>query len=208
MCEILSQNCVPSVEHSLRPAVPSDASDLLVLADVSSRCLFSWVWGEASNSGQSALELAHRSIQTDLGSVSHCSNWDVIEHNGAVVAGLNSYLLLAVVEPEDTQTRVAMVTRPLNQLKTIAEGSWYIASVSVFVEGRGIGAGTTLIEVAERKARQSGVEKLSLMVGSFNKRARELYERMGFTEWDRREFIPFPGADSEGFWILMVKRIQ
>jgi len=202
----ISRNSHSKLEHSFRSATSSDAADLLVLADISSRCFFSWVWGELAGSGQSALELAHRSIQTDQSSVNHYNNWDVIEKDGEVVAGLNSYLLLPVAKPDNTQ--VAKVTRPLNQLKAIGAGTWYIASVSVFVDGRGSGAGTKLIDVAESKARRAGAKKLTLMVGSFNERARKLYERNGFSEWDRRTFVPFPGADPEGSWILMVKEVQ
>ena len=45
---------------------------------------------------------------------------------------------------------------------------------------------------------------MTLMVGSFNSGARRLYERFGFHEAGRRPFVPFPGSDPEGEWMLMV----
>jgi ribosomal protein S18 acetylase RimI-like enzyme len=47
--------------------------------------------------------------------------------------------------------------------------------------GRGIG--TALIGAAEATARQLGYERIALGVGLDNRRARRLYERLGYGEW-------------------------
>jgi hypothetical protein len=35
-----------------------------------------------------------------------------------------------------------------------------------------------------------------------NEGAYRLYRRLGFREWERRPFVPFPGSDETGDWIL------
>ena len=70
-----------------------------------------------------------------------------------------------------------------------------------------MGIGATLLGLADQKARAADIGEVTLMVGSFNTGARRLYERMGYVEWNRRPFVPFPGSDSGGFWILMRKNL-
>jgi len=99
----------------------------------------------------------------------------------------------------------APVLRPVNDLKRIAEGSWYISVASVFPENRGEGIGHAILTLGEEKARAAGCSRLTLLVGSFNEGAHRLYERFGMHEGARRPFVPFPGSDPTGDWILMVK---
>ena len=47
--------------------------------------------------------------------------------------------------------------------------------------------------------------RIALQVESPNTGAIALYRRCGFTEWQRRVYVPFPGSDDEGDWILMCK---
>ena len=65
-----------------------------------------------------------------------------------------------------------------------------------------------LLTEAVSIARAAGNDRLTLMVGSFNERAYGLYEKSGFTEWERRPFTPFPGSDEPGEWILMAKGLS
>ena len=65
--------------------------------------------------------------------------------------------------------------------------------------------GKRMLDEAERIARAAGKDRLTLLVGSFNARAHRLYRQVGFRDWDRRPFVPFPGSDEPGEWILMIK---
>lgn len=47
--------------------------------------------------------------------------------------------------------------------------------------------------------------RIALEVESPNTGAISLYRKCGFTEWERRVFVPFPGSDDEGDWILVVR---
>ncbi len=61
---------------------------------------------------------------------------------------------------------------------------------------------------AETLARAAGADRITLLVGSFNSGARALYQQVGYAEWDRRAFLPFPGSDAEVDWILMRKDLK
>jgi ribosomal protein S18 acetylase RimI-like enzyme len=65
-----------------------------------------------------------------------------------------------------------------------------------------------MLKKAESIARDSGANRMSLMVESANRDAHRLYERFGFTDWARRPFIPFPGSSDTGDWILMGKDVD
>ena len=189
--------------YGQRSAVADDAADLVMLADSATRRFFSWIWGANAAAGQSGLERARTSIRTDETSVNHHSHWQVLERDGRIVAGLNSFVM-PPISTNELSTPVAEVVAPLNELKALAEGTWYISVAAVFPEVRGLGIGTMLLDLAEQNARATGIEHVTLMVGSFNTGARRFYERRGFREWDRRPFVSFPGSDLEGDWILMV----
>lgn len=191
-----------SREVTIRDARPTDASDLAILADAATRRLVSWLWDEPAAAGQSSFEVGRTAILTNVDSPTHLSNWAVAVAGSQVVGGLNSYELGLQPEPSP---RSAAVLQPLNELKSVAEGSWYVSVASVHAEFRGQGAGRSLLAFAERSAAAAQCDTITLVVGSFNDDARRLYERVGFVEWQRRPFRPFAGSDEPGDWILMAK---
>lgn len=131
----------------------------------------------------------------------HYDNWRVAEYDGKLVSALNGYVI-----PEPTGSPPDLdVIKPLNALKDVAAGTWYLAVVSIYPEHQGKGFGKALLAEAESIARAAEKDRLMLMVGSFNKRAYDLYEKSGFTEWEWRSFHPFPGSDEAGEWVLMAK---
>ena len=74
-----------------------------------------------------------------------------------------------------------------------------------FPEERGKGHGPTVIARACQAARDAGHHRIALEVESPNTGAISLYRKCGFAEWERRTYVPFPGSDDEGDWILMAK---
>jgi GNAT superfamily N-acetyltransferase len=58
---------------------------------------------------------------------------------------------------------------------------------------------------AREVARDAGHRRIALEVESPNSGAISLYRKCGFFEWERRVFVPFPGSDDQGEWILMAK---
>lgn len=93
-------------------------------------------------------------------------------------------------------TTVNILCAPmLRILKTIDDGDFYILSMAVEREFRGGGIGSILIDFIEKRARASGLTRLSLDVSAKNEGARRLYERRGMTiesQWPKR--VPIPGV--------------
>jgi len=187
-----------------RIAIPEDCADLALLADMATRRLTSFLWGQTASPGQSSFEVGRNLIRNDTSHYMHHANWRVAEHDGKFVGALNGYVI-----PEPTGSPPTLdVIKPLNALKDVAAGTWYIAVASIYPEHQGKGFGKALLAEAESIARRAGKDCLTLMVGSFNTGAYRLYEKSGFTEWERRPFHPFPGSDEPGEWILMAKDLS
>lgn len=190
-------------EPLLRDATERDSSDLAILADAAARRLVSWTWSDQAQDGQSSFEVGRNAIRSDTTSLSHISNWAVAEVEDSVAGGLNSYLLGPTAAP--APGHLFSVLEPLSELKSAAEGTWYVSVASVFPEFQSRGIGNTLLSLAEVKASAAGATQVTLVVGSFNPNAQRLYLRVGFSELQRRRFNPFPGSDRAGDWILMGK---
>lgn len=191
------------VSAVFKTATPEDCAHLVLLADMATRRLTSFLWGQMATPGQSSFEVGRNVILNDTGHYMHYANWRVAEHGGKLVGALNGYII-----PEPTGLPALEVVKPLNTLKNVAAGTWYIAVASIYPEHQGKGFGKSLLAEAESIARAAGKERLTLMVGSFNERAYSLYEKSGFTEWERQPFHPFPGSDEPGEWILMAKDLS
>lgn len=188
-----------------RPACPEDCTHLALLADMATRRLTSHLWGLSAAPGQSAFEAGRAIIRNDETYLSRYANWRIAESRGQVVGAINGY-----IQPDLTGQSAAMpeVLVPLNALKSVAAGTWYLSAAAIYPEHQGRGFGKVLLAETEARARAAGSDRLTLMVGSFNPRAYALYRQTGFVEWDRRPFVPFPGSDTPGEWILMVRELS
>lgn len=189
---------------NFRAATQDDSSHLAILADSATRRLVSHMWRGTAQVGQSWFEVGRETIRANNDHFSHYTNWRVAEFDSRVAGGLNGYVLPKQVDA-DILADTPEVLRPLNELKAVAGGTWYISVASVFPEFRNRGVGDALLTKAETLARAQEISRLTLMVGSFNEGAQRLYRRFGFAEWERRPFTPFEGSDPEGDWILMYK---
>ena len=197
---------VSSSPVEFRDAVHDDGASLALLADAATRRLVSWLWDQSTAVGQPSLEVGRQIICDDETSLNHLQHWRVATVDGHLVGGLNSYVLPPALLPDDPE--VAAVIRPTVELKDIALGTWYITVAAALSDARGQGVGTAVLAEADRLAGLAGCDTVSLLVGSFNTGAHRLYTRRGFTEWARRPFVPFPGSDEPGEWILMRRPVN
>jgi ribosomal protein S18 acetylase RimI-like enzyme len=191
---------------AFRSSTVEDCTHFVLLADMATRRLTSFLWGQVAAPGQSAFEIGRNVIRNDESHFTHFKNWWVGEHQGRFVGALNGYIIPEL--PGPAAAPITEVVKPLNELKAMAAGTWYIAVAAIYPEHQGKGFGKPLLEKAESNARAAGKDRLTLLVGSFNSRAYGLYQKVGFTVWDRRPFFPFPGSDKPGEWILMVKDLS
>ena len=67
--------------------------------------------------------------------------------------------------------------------------------------------GPLCLRKVEKVVKSLGLKSISLQVEEVNNNALEIYKKNGFEEMDRRSYIPFPGADDTGDFILMVKNL-
>ena len=72
------------------------------------------------------------------------------------------------------------VLAPYSKLEE--DGSYYLCGMAMFPEFRGRGYGNRLLGLAEQHARESNLDKLSLIVFEQNAGANRLYERHGWTQ--------------------------
>jgi ribosomal protein S18 acetylase RimI-like enzyme len=189
---------------NIRDGVPSDASDLAILADMATRGLTSFLWSSAKPDGAAALARCREAIRADADHPLYHKHWRVAEREGLLLGALHGNVIQAIPMKEP-QSAVDTVLQPLAELKATAVGSWYTSAIAVFPEAQGQAVGSALLADAENRIGTSGCSQLTLMVGSFNEGARRLYKGTGYSEADRRPFNMFPGSDPLGEWILMSK---
>lgn len=189
---------------TFRSATRADASDLAILFDSASRRIVSWYWSSLAYPGQSWLELGRDRILSLPDRTSHYSKWHLAMSDGGTVGAFFGLSIADPYEPVDLSVEEA-VFRPLVELEMVASGCWLLQAIAIFSEFRGLGFGTALVARACDVARTAGHSRIALQVESPNVQAIRLYQKCGFAEWERRPFVPFPGTDDSGDWILMAK---
>jgi GNAT superfamily N-acetyltransferase len=189
---------------AFRAGRPEDASDLALLLDAASRRLASWFWSTLAAPGQSWFEVGRDRILNQPDTDSYHSKWHMAEAEGRIIGALFGF---SVPDPYDRLDLNALPAplRAMFELEVVAKGCWLLQAVALFPEQRGKGYGPALIEHACQAARDAGHRRIALEVESPNTGAISLYRKCGFTEWERRPYVPFPGSDDEGDWILMAK---
>lgn len=189
---------------TFRAGRPEDSSDLAILFDAAARRMTSYFWGTMASPGQSWIEVGRRRIRDMPDLVSFHTNWRVAEAEGRIVGGLFGFSVPETADRNDMAT-VEEPLRPMYELENVARGCWLLQAVAVFPENRGQGHGPAMLEEACDVARGAGHSRIVLQVESPNTAAMGLYRKSGFAEWERRPFVPFPGSDDYGDWILMAK---
>lgn len=189
---------------AFRSATPEDCTQLALIADMASRRLASYFWGQAAAAGQSQFEYGRYIIRNNEAHLAHFTNWRVAEYSEQFVGAINGFLLAPTSQQSGANSPIA---KPMMELKQMAEGNWYVSALAILPEYQGMGYAQLLLEEAERCAALAGAATLTLLVGSFNLRAHRLYLKHGFAERERRPFIAFDGSDPVGEWILMGKSV-
>jgi GNAT superfamily N-acetyltransferase len=189
---------------AFRVGRPEDASDLAILLDAASRRVASWFWSTMAAPGQSWLEVGRDRLLHLPETTSYHSKWQVAESEGRTVGAFFGF---SVPDPYDRLdlNELPAPLRAMFELEVVAKGCWLLQAVALFPEQRGKGHGPALIARACQAARDAGHRRIALEVESPNTGALSLYRKCGFSEWDRRTYVPFPGSDDEGDWILMAK---
>ena len=194
---------------TFRPGRPGDSSDLAILFDAASRRICAWYWSTMANPGQSWLEVGRGRIRDLPENNAFHSKWHIAELQGQTIGACfgfsipDPYDRVDLTDPDDAFSND--IFRPMIEMEMTAKGCWLLQAIALFPEHRGQGHGPALIARAVEAARAAGHSRIVLQVESPNTGAIVLYRKCGFTEWERRPYIPFPGSDDTGDWILMAK---
>ena len=189
---------------TFRSGEPRDCSDIAILADAASRRITSWLWGQSASPGQSWVEYGRNRVLTATTAAIFHENWQMVQIDGQLAGGCFGFLIPDPYDPGDLSD-VPDFVRPLITMEEVAKGCWMLQCIAVFPEQRGKGLGRRLIDMACETAQTSGARRIVLEVENVNAGAIGLYTASGFTEWMRCPYVPFPGSDDTGDWILMVR---
>ncbi len=189
---------------TIRPGKPQESSDIAILADSAARRMASAFWAVDALPGQSWIEIGRTRILSNEAANLYHANWQVYEVDGHLAAG---YCGFSIPDPyvPDRVPDVPDFFVPLLEMEQTAQGCWMLQCIAVFPEFRGRGIGRLLLDHACETARSTGAPRIVLEVETPNTNAIQLYRSAGFIEWERRPFVPFPGTDDSGDWILMAK---
>lgn len=190
-----------------RTAREADCSDLAVLVDAASRRIAAWFWAGMAAPGQSWMEVGRERIRTDTENNIHHSNWQIAELDGQTIGAFFGFPLAAPPKAMDW-TEVSDVVRPLIEMEHVAAGCWLLQAFALFPEFRNRGLAGALLTQAEGVARRAGATRIVLQVEEVNETACRFYRSCGYHIWDRRPYVPFPGSEDSGDWLLMAKDLD
>lgn len=187
----------------IRDAHKGDCADLARLIDLAGEGLPLYLWSEMAATGEDPWEIGQQRAARDTGGFSY-RNSVVAEVDGKVVGALVGYPVADEPEPVDTGSTPPMFV-PLRELENLAPGTWYVNSVAVFPEARGLGVGSKLMNRAEQAANDLGLRGLSLIVSDANRGARRLYQRLGYEEVAARPMVKEKWQNPGENWVLMIR---
>ena len=190
-----------------RTATEDDCTELALILDVAGRRLPSYLWSQDTGQGQSCFEYGREKIRTDTNRNSYFKNWLVAEFQDKFVGAFFGFSVDDPY-PEIDLDAVPECFRPCVELERVARGCWLLQAIAILPQYRGKGLARQLLGKAENVARDSGTKRIALQVEEVNEIAFNTYQKNGYIEVDRRPYIPFPGSDDTGDYVLMWKELN
>ena len=190
-----------------RTATEEDCTELALMLDVAGRRLPSYLWSQDTGQGQSCFEYGREKIRTDTNRNFYFKNWLVAEFQDKFVGAFFGFSVDDPY-PEIDLDAVPECFRPCIELERVARGCWLLQAIAILPQYRGKGLARQLLGKAENVARDSGTKRIALQVEEVNEIAFNTYQKNGYIEVDRRPYIPFPGSDDTGDYVLMWKELN
>ena len=189
-----------------RNATEDDCTELALIRDIAGRRMPSYLWSQETGQGQSYFEYGREAIRTDANRNSYFKNWLVAESQSKFVGAFFGFSVEDPY-PEIDLDAVPECFRPCIELERVASGCWLLQVIAILPQYRGKGLARQLLDKAESVAKDSGTNRIALQVEEVNEIAFNTYQRNGYIEVDRRPYIPFPGSDDTGDYVLMWKEL-
>ena len=190
-----------------RTATEEDCTELALMLDVAGRRLPSYLWSQDTGQGQSCFEYGREKIRTDTNRNFYFKNWLVAEFQDKFVGAFFGFSVDDPY-PEIDLDAVPECFRPCIELERVARGCWLLQAIAILPQYRGKGLARQLLGKAENVARDCGTNRIALQVEEVNEIAFKTYQKNGYIEVDRRPYIPFPGSDDTGDYVLMWKELN
>ena len=190
-----------------RTATEDDCTELALIRDIAGRRMPSYLWSQEVGQGQSYFEYGREKIRTDANNNAYFKNWLVAEFQDKFVGAFFGFSV-EYPYPEIDLDAVPECFRPCIELERVASGCWLLQAIAILPQYRGKGLARQLLDKAESVAKDSGANRIALQVEEVNEIAFNTYQRNGYIEVDRRPYIPFPGSDDTGEYVLMWKELN
>jgi len=198
---------MPSIAASVNLKPPfrwarkEDCYRIAELFSMSSGGVADYVWSTLGIADVSLLEIGEQRYAREDTDVSY-RNCVVAEVDGDVAGMLVSFPVEKAAAGQAAPAGGGPdVLAPYRELEV--PGSYYFCGVALLPQYQSQGLGTRLCEIAKSLARAHGCDELSLLVFEQNVGAVALYERLGFTEIDRRPVVPHELIRYTGDVLLM-----
>lgn len=185
----------------IRPATRADCRDIASLYRIASDGVADYIWDKLAAPGEDLLDVGQRRYERE-DSVFSFRNATIVEDNGRTIGMLVAFPMTS--DPDYVEEDPVLA--PYSVLEEA--DSYYICAMAVIPECRGVGVGSRLLSLAEDKAREHALSKLSLIVFEQNVGAKRLYDRSGYAETVRQTVVPHPLIHHTGDALLMVKEID
>jgi ribosomal protein S18 acetylase RimI-like enzyme len=190
------------VHHDrIRPAKKADSRRIAELYRIASDGVSDYIWTKLADPGEDILDVGRRRYEREDTVFSYRSA-TVVERDGKVIAMLVSFPMII----DENYVEEDPVLAPYSVLEE--PDSYYVCAMAVFPEYRGQRIGHRLLSLAEDKARNNALTRLSLIVFERNEGAKRLYERNGYCEKAREPVVRHPLINYDGDAVLMVKEIE
>ena len=186
----------------LRPATRNDAADLAILDNLAGHGISLWFWQGAVKMGKSedAYDFGRGRLADDTAPYGW-TNSTIAELDGSIAGAANGYIM-SPPDPDDEKQNPSLFV-PVFELFCVANGDWLVDSIAVYSQARGQGVGAALLDDCLHRARASSARTVSLVAEDSNTRALNLYRSRGFTERDKRPYIPFNDTSQTKNWLLL-----
>lgn len=186
----------------IRPAGRTDSTDIARLFLISSDGLAEYIWSRITRPGETVTEAGARRYAREDVAFSY-QNCLIAERDGRTVGMAHSFPMEA--DP-DAEPETDPILKPYSDLEEY--GSLYLSGLAVDAGHRNDGIGNALLAAVNRRAREFGVQRISLICMERNEGAMRLYRRLGFKERDRRAIVPHPCLHyDDGDAILLSREI-
>lgn len=188
---------------SFRKAKIADCSHIVSLYSIASDGVANYLWSTMAAPGENPEEVGLRRYQREDIVYSYL-NCVIAEVNNQVAGMMLSYPMHTGSDLDYGACDPVLL--PYARLEE--DNSYYISGMAAYSDFRGMGIGKHFLTMAEKRAKQQGHKKLSLIVVEENKIALNLYKKKGYKEVMREGIVPHPLIHCQGDALLMVKNLH